>query len=124
MVDCHRFDTRAMLALVLFGALWVSPSFAQQDVVGQDAVQKDVVLPSRYSVHFFQLQVEKQDLRMAYRDVPPTGAANGKCVLLLHGKNFSGFYWESTIEFLAQQGYRVIAPDQLGFGASSRPDIH
>jgi len=45
-------------------------------------------------------------------------------VLLLHGKNFSGFYWEPTIEFLAQQGYRVIAPDQLGFGASSRPDIH
>ncbi len=61
---------------------------------------------------------------MAYRDVQPTGAANGKTVLLLHGKNFSGFYWESTIEFLSQQGYRVIAPDQFGFGASSRPDIH
>jgi pimeloyl-ACP methyl ester carboxylesterase len=45
-------------------------------------------------------------------------------VLLLHGKNFSGYYWEPTIEFLAQQGYRVIATDQLGFGASSRPDIH
>ena len=61
---------------------------------------------------------------MAYRDLRPTGAADGKTVLLLHGKNFSGFYWEPTIEFLAQQGYRVIAPDQLGFGASSRPDIH
>jgi pimeloyl-ACP methyl ester carboxylesterase len=70
------------------------------------------------------LQVENQDLRMAYRDVPPTGAANGKAVLLLHGKNFSGYYWEPTIAYLAQQGYRVIAPDQLGFGASSRPDIH
>jgi len=72
----------------------------------------------------FQVQVENQDLRMAYRDVQPTGPSNGKSVLLLHGKNFSGFYWEPTIEFLTQQGYRVIAPDQLGFGASSRPDIH
>jgi pimeloyl-ACP methyl ester carboxylesterase len=28
------------------------------------------------------------------------------------------------MEFLSRQGYRVLAPDQLGFGASSRPDIH
>jgi pimeloyl-ACP methyl ester carboxylesterase len=78
----------------------------------------------KYAVQFFPLRVEKQDLRMAYRDVPPSAAANGKTVLLLHGKNFSGFYWEPTIDFLAQKGYRVVAPDQLGFGASSRPDIH
>jgi pimeloyl-ACP methyl ester carboxylesterase len=81
-------------------------------------------LESKYPVHFFPLQVEKQDLRLAYRDVPPSTSPNGKTVLLLHGKNFSGFYWEPTIEFLAQKGYRVIAPDQLGFGASSRPSIH
>jgi pimeloyl-ACP methyl ester carboxylesterase len=78
----------------------------------------------KYSVQFFPLKVENQDLRMAYRDIAPTRTPNGKTVLLLHGKNFSGFYWESTIEFLSQQGYRVIATDQLGFGASSRPDIH
>src|ERR1019366_9455367 len=89
MVDFHRFDT-AMLAFVLLATIWVPPSFAQP---GQ-------ALHPSYSLQFFQLQVENQDLRMAYRDVQP------------------------TIEFLAQQGYRVIAPDQLGFGASSRPDIH
>jgi pimeloyl-ACP methyl ester carboxylesterase len=114
MFDCHRFDTRALLACILLGAIWPTPSLAQQ---GQ-------LLHAKYNVNFFPLQVEKQDLRMAYRDVQPTGASNGRAVLLLHGKNFSGFYWEPTIEFLAQQGYRVIAPDQLGFGASSRPDIH
>src|ERR1022692_5105420 len=114
MVDFHRFETRALLVLVLLGAIWAPPSFAQP---GQ-------ALQPKYSVQFFHLQMENQDLRMAYRDVQPTGASNGKVVLLLHGKNFSGFYWESTIEFLAQQGYRVIAPDELGFGASSRPDIH
>src|SRR5450755_2234782 len=114
MVDFHRFKTGAMLLFLLLGAIWATPSLAQQGPA----------LPSKYSVQFFQLQIESQDLRMAYREVQPTGASNGKVVLLLHGKNFSGFYWEPTIEFLAQQGYRIIAPDQLGFGASSRPDIH
>jgi len=114
MLDFHRFETRALPALFLLVVICASPTLAQPSPA----------LHPKYSVRFFPLQVENQDLRMAYRDVPPTGAANGKTVLLFHGKNFSGFYWEPTIEFLAQQGYRVIAPDQLGFGASSRPDIH
>ena len=114
MLNFHRFATCVRLALVLLGTICAAPSWAQPTQA----------LHPKYSVQFFHLQVENQDLRMAYRDVQPTGAANGKAVLLLHGKNFSGFYWEPTIEFLAQQGYRVIAPDQLGFGASSRPDIH
>jgi pimeloyl-ACP methyl ester carboxylesterase len=113
MIDFSRFDTR-VIAFALLGAIGAPPLCAQQHQA----------LHPKYSVQFFQLQVENQDLRIAYRDVPSAGAANGKAVLLLHGKNFSGFYWEPTIEFLAQQGYRVIAPDQLGFGASSRPDIH
>jgi pimeloyl-ACP methyl ester carboxylesterase len=113
MFDFDRFRATTVLAL-LFGAI-LAPSVSAQQ--GQ-------TLYPKYAVQFFQLQVEKQDLRVAYRDVQPTGAPKGKSVLLLHGKNFSGFYWEPTIEFLAQQGYRVIAPDQLGFGDSSRPDIH
>ncbi|RYZ76243.1 MAG: alpha/beta hydrolase, partial [Proteobacteria bacterium] len=47
---------------------------------------------------------------------------NGKAVVLLHGKNFSGNYWESTIKSLTTSGYRVIVPDQIGFGKSSKPD--
>jgi pimeloyl-ACP methyl ester carboxylesterase len=114
MVHFQRFNTGAMFMFLSLGAIWATPSFAQQSSA----------LQPKYSVQFFQLRVENQDLRMAYRDARPTGAPNGKTVLLLHGKNFSGFYWEPTIEFLLQQGYRVVAPDQLGFGASSRPDIH
>jgi len=77
-----------------------------------------------YSAEFLPLQIERQDLRMAYRDVKPAANSNGKTVLLLHGKNFSGFYWERVIRLLASRGYHVVAPDQIGFGLSSRPDIH
>ncbi|RYZ44664.1 MAG: alpha/beta hydrolase, partial [Chitinophagaceae bacterium] len=46
---------------------------------------------------------------------------NGKTVLLLHGKNFSGAYWDSTAAVLSSNGFRVIMPDQVGFGRSSKP---
>jgi len=79
---------------------------------------------SMYPAELFALQIEGQDLRLAYRDVKPAANANGRTVLLLHGKNFSGFYWERVVRLLAGRGFRVVAPDQIGFGASSRPNIH
>ena len=39
----------------------------------------------------------------------------------MHGKNFNGAYWETTVDALTNEGYRVIAPDQVGFGKSSKP---
>src|SRR6201986_4017991 len=57
---------------------------------------------------------------MAYMDVKPQ-QPNGKTVVLLHGKNFNGAYWKTTIDALTKDGYRVIAPDQIGFGKSSKP---
>lgn len=77
-----------------------------------------------YQVEFLPLTIEGQDLRMAYMNVPPEGKDLGRAVLLLHGKNFFGAYWKETIRFLAKNGYRVVIPDQLGFGKSSKPNIH
>jgi pimeloyl-ACP methyl ester carboxylesterase len=77
-----------------------------------------------YRVEFLPLTIEGQDLKMAYMNVPPEGKENGQTVLLLHGKNFFGAYWKDTIKFLARNGFRVVVPDQLGFGKSSKPDIH
>ncbi len=42
-----------------------------------------------YPVHYLDLTLEGQPVRMAYMDVPPAAAANGKTVVLLHGKSFS-----------------------------------
>ncbi|WP_394822121.1 alpha/beta fold hydrolase [Pendulispora albinea] len=76
-----------------------------------------------FPVKRFPLELEGQQVTMAYLDVPPTAAPNGKSVVLLHGKNFGGYYFRRVIESLREGGYRVIVPDQIGFGKSSRPVI-
>lgn len=75
-----------------------------------------------HPVQYLPLEVEHHAVRMAYMDVAPTGAANGRAVLLLHGRNFPASYWEPVIKALAAAGYRVIAPDQINFGKSSKLD--
>jgi pimeloyl-ACP methyl ester carboxylesterase len=76
-----------------------------------------------YPVSYFDLTIEGQALRMAYMDVAPTENSNGKTVVLFHGKSFMGDYWAGVIKMLTAKGYRVVVPDQLGFGKSSKPDI-
>ena len=67
------------------------------------------------------LTLEGEDLRLAYMDVAAVGPSNGRTVVLLHGRNFPSSYWEPTIKALTEAGYRVVAPDQIGFGKSSKP---
>ena len=66
--------------------------------------------------------MDETALRLAYMDVAPTAAANGRTVVLFHGRNFPGSYWAPVIKGLAAEGYRVVAPDQIHFGKSSKPD--
>jgi|SRR6218665_2262643 len=73
-----------------------------------------------FPVKEINLNVQGQNLQMAYMDLLPE-KPNGKNILLLHGKNFSAIYWEQTATDLAKAGYRVIMPDQVGFGKSSKP---
>lgn len=82
--------------------------------------------PYPYPVHMFPIVHAGETLRMAYMDVEPKGEPNGRTVLLLHGRNFPSRYWQSLIETLAASGYRVVAPDQIGFNKSSKPafDLH
>jgi pimeloyl-ACP methyl ester carboxylesterase len=60
-------------------------------------------------------------LHMAYMDIKPA-KANGRTAVLLHGKNFCAATWDATIHRLTDAGYRVIAPDQIGFCKSSKPE--
>jgi pimeloyl-ACP methyl ester carboxylesterase len=75
-----------------------------------------------YPVKQYQFTSQGTALHMAYMDVLPTGTANGRTAVLLHGKNFCGATWDATIKSLTGAGYRVIAPDQIGFCKSSKPE--
>jgi pimeloyl-ACP methyl ester carboxylesterase len=76
-----------------------------------------------FPVSYQDLRTQGQTLKMAYMDAP-ADKPNGHVVVLLHGKNFTASYWEPTIRFLTGRGYRVIAPDQIGFGKSSKPSAY
>ena len=77
--------------------------------------------PYPHEVRIHPLEVEGQALELAYMDVAPEGTEPRGVVVLLHGRNFSGAYWARTLDALVARGYRVIAPDQIGFGRSSKP---
>lgn len=77
-----------------------------------------------HPVQYIQLSLQQRtSIRMAYMDVQPE-RPNGQTVVLLHGKNFNGFYWKDVIPFLRDSGYRVVVPDQVGWGRSDKPDLH
>lgn len=80
--------------------------------------------PYPYTVHFLEFEMQGQLVRMGYMDISPSGSPNGQTVVLLHGKNFGGYYWENAIHTFANAGYRVVVPDQVGWGKSSKPDLH
>ena len=77
-----------------------------------------------YPVQFLPITSDLQPLKMAYMDIPPDKELNGKTVVLFHGKAFGGYYFQNVIEALTRSGYRVVAPDQIGWGKSPKPDIH
>ena len=95
-----------------------APAAAEATEAGLDARLTTYAYP--HAVAVLPLRLQQQDLELAYMDVVPD-EPNGGTVLLLHGKNFSGAYWEPTIRVLTAAGYRVVVPDQIGFGKSSKP---
>src|SRR5713101_691519 len=117
---------RTVCILVCCGALFLSaqepaaPS-APTDVKPGSITYEEIEYP--YPVAFLPLTLYGQDVRMAYMDVPPAGQPNGRTVVLLHGMNFGGFYFSGPIEVLRKAGFRVVVPDQIGFGRSSKPII-
>ena len=78
-----------------------------------------------HPVTMLPLVNDGEPVRMAYMDIAPA-QPNGRTAVLLHGRNFPSSYWEPVIKTLNDSGYRVVVPDQIGFGKSSKPvtDLH
>jgi pimeloyl-ACP methyl ester carboxylesterase len=77
--------------------------------------------PYPYPSKYLDIDVYMQDVRISYMDVAPQGTPNGHTVMLFHGDNFGGFYFKAIIDALTREGFRVIVPDQIGYGKSSKP---
>ena len=105
-------------SLIIALLMLLLPLFSQSQVKPMDADLNGLEYP--FPVKYIRLDIQKQQYRMAYMDLEPA-KSNGKAIVLLHGKNFSSAYWKKTAEALLEEGYRVIMPDQIGFGKSSKP---
>lgn len=62
--------------------------------------------------------VESHGYRIHYVD---EGPKDGEVVLLMHGQPSWSYLYRHMIPLLADAGYRVIAPDNVGFGKSDKP---
>ena len=82
------------LLLVFSVALW--PAFAADDL-------RLETFAYPFPVQIFKLKNQRQELEMAYMDLEPERTPSGT-IVLLHGKNFSGAYWqEINLQALSQQ---------------------
>ena len=62
--------------------------------------------------------VESNGYRVHYVD---QGPKDGQVILLMHGQPSWSYLYRHMIPLLSNAGYRVIAPDNVGFGKSDKP---
>ncbi len=74
---------------------------------------RDVIFHSTHS-RFADLD----GVRVHYQEA---GDANARALVLIHGFASSTLVWSKVFLALAQEGYRVIAVDMLGYGYSAKP---
>jgi pimeloyl-ACP methyl ester carboxylesterase len=122
-------DALAVYAIMsgMLNALFVIGLLAQAAVAAPTDVKPGSITceecPYPYPSSYLPLTVYGQDVRIAFMDVAPSGTPNGHTVVLLHGNNFAGFYFGGPIDALRKEGFRVVVPDQIGYGRSSKPIV-
>src|ERR1700693_3139905 len=110
----------ALLSAAAFTVTLATASAAPPTPHGAQAVDEPAYGPQLEGFSYpapvqrFHFVSQGAQLQMAYMEVKPA-QPNGRTAVLLHGKNFCGATWDSTIKVLSKAGYRVIAPDQIGF---------
>lgn len=107
---CRGFFPRRCLALLL-----LLPLFAH----AADKALFDDILKGQEAVAGFKRHEAVVDgQKIFYLDNEQQG---GKPILLIHGFGDSSMTWVQFSRSLRHEGFRVIAPDLLGFGESARP---
>jgi pimeloyl-ACP methyl ester carboxylesterase len=113
--------------LVLVAMLCASSNaFAQTTPAAPDVKPGSITCeecPYPYPSSYLPLTLYGQDVRMAFMDVAPAATPNGHTVVVFHGNNFAGLYFGAIIDALRKEGFRIVVPDQIGYGRSSKPII-
>ena len=117
MTSVRAVLSAALLAMAFLLGLPLG-AIAQQPTYGPELQGFDYPWP----VRDFAFSSQGEPMTMRYMDVAPSGTPTGKTAVVLHGKNFCSATWEQTIRALSGDGYRVIAPDQIGFCKSTKPE--
>ncbi len=105
--DPARYRASAVLSAALFAVA------SLQGAVAAESSAPAISAEFPYESHY----VEVLGSKMHYVD-----EGEGDPILLLHGQPTSSYLWRNVIPHLADRA-RVIAPDNIGFGKSDRPDI-
>lgn len=95
-----------------FEPLWVNDQVIRSHLRVQN-VQSEYVDVDGYKIHYFEA-------------VPPARIrvlGDGPPLLLIHGLGSRGEDWAGMIPALSAAGFHVYAPDLLGYGRSSQPDV-
>lgn len=116
MPDLLSFRSFGFSLMIFFGAL--SSTVQAAPTYGPELQG----FPTPYPVQHYDFASQGVNLQMGYMDVAAVTKPNGRTVVLMHGKNFCGVTWEDTIKSLSLAGYRVVAPDQIGFCTSTKPE--
>lgn len=108
---------------LFFGAIGVIAIFAIYLItLDADPVEKPERQMSEVWANypFTSHYIEVKGARMHYVD---EGDPDGPVFLFLHGNPTSSYLWRNVLPAVAASGARAIAVDNIGFGASDRPDI-
>ena len=78
--------------------------------------------PQQGPIEPFDMAAHSTTLTVNGLEFPVTVYGEGPAVVFLHGFPDSREVWRYQVQAVADAGYRVIVPDQRGFGGASRPD--
>jgi haloalkane dehalogenase len=71
-----------------------------------------------FEPNYIQINEKGLNIRLHYVD---EGAKDADPILLMHGEPSWSFLYRRMIPILVEAGYRVVAPDLIGFGKSDKP---
>lgn len=89
------------------------------DVVRTPESRFDNLSGYRFAPHFVEVAAsDTPPIRMHYLD---EGPRDGRAIVLLHGEPTWSYLYRTMFPPLVKAGYRVLAPDLIGFGKSDKP---